>query len=316
MITEQAGQLRKLWSGFWSARVLITANNLRVFEHLDEPRSAVEVAKKLKTDGRATGLLLDALTGIGLTEKKRGKYKNSPTAAKLLLRGSPFYQGDIIRHASCLWQSWSELDRVVKTGRPVRRGRDHQSFILGMHNLAILKARDVLRAVHLRGVKTALDLGGGPGTYSMEMAERGIQVTLFDLPDTIRIARRLARGRKGIKFRGGDFMHDEIGKGYDLVFVSQIFHAYSPEDNRKMLARCREALRPGGRVAVQEFNINEDRTYPPHSALFSINMLLNTEEGRCYPPGEIREWLLETGFRDIKEKPLGDTVVILGKSPR
>jgi 2-polyprenyl-3-methyl-5-hydroxy-6-metoxy-1,4-benzoquinol methylase len=312
MITEEARELRKLWSGFWSARVLITANSLGVFDHLEEPLSAEAVAKRLRTDGRATELLLDALTGIGLIGKKGGKYKNTAAASRLLLGGSPYYQGDIIRHADSLWQSWSALDEVVKTGRPAARGRDHRSFILGMHNLAILKVRDVMRAVGLSGVKTALDLGGGPGTYAMEMAGRGIRVTLFDLPDTIKIARGLARGKKGIRFKGGDFMHDDIGGGYDLILISQIFHAYPAEENVEMLGKCREALNPGGRVAIHEFNISEDRTYPPYSALFSVNMLVNTAGGRCYPPEEIKGWLLEAGFGGVSEKLLGDTVVVLG----
>lgn len=312
MIAEQAKELRKLWSGFWPARVLITANNLGVFDLLGKPVSAEAVAKGLKTDGRGTELLLDALAGIGLVEKKRGKYKNTAEAAKLLLKGSPYYQGDIIRHADSLWQSWSALDEVVKTGRPARRGRDHRSFILGMHNIAVLKSKEVMSAVGLAGVRTALDLGGGPGTYSMEMAGRGVRVTLFDLPDTVKMARRVARGRKGIRFKGGDFMHDDIGKGYDLILISQIFHAYPPEENLEVLGKCLGALNPGGRVAVHEFNISEDRTSPQHSALFSINMLVNTEGGRCYSPQEIKGWLLEAGFMGVREKSLGDTVVVVG----
>jgi 2-polyprenyl-3-methyl-5-hydroxy-6-metoxy-1,4-benzoquinol methylase len=313
MIVEQARELRKLWSGFWSARVLITANNLGVFDLLDKPRSAEAVAKELKTDGRATALLLDALAGIGLIEKKRGKYRNTAVAGKLLLKGSPYYQGDIIRHADSLWQSWSALDEVVKTGRPARRGRDHRSFILGMHNIAVLKSREVMRATGLRGVKAALDLGGGPGTYSMEMAGRGVRVTLFDLPDTVKIARRVTRGIKGIRFKGGDFMHDDFGRGYDLILISQIFHAYPPEENLEVLGKCLVALNPGGRVAVHEFNISEDRTRPQHSALFSINMLVNTAGGRCYSPEEIKGWLLEAGFRAVRGKSLGDTVLVMGR---
>ena len=41
----------------------------------------------------------------------------------------------------------------------------------------------------MKGVKSALDLGGGPGTYSMEMARKIDSVTLFDLPSTIAIAK-------------------------------------------------------------------------------------------------------------------------------
>jgi 2-polyprenyl-3-methyl-5-hydroxy-6-metoxy-1,4-benzoquinol methylase len=67
--------------------------------------------------------------------------------------------------------------------------QNQKAFILGMHNLASLKAGSVVKSIDCSGVKRALDLGGGPGTYSIEMANQGIDVTLFDLHETIKIAR-------------------------------------------------------------------------------------------------------------------------------
>jgi hypothetical protein len=63
---------------------------------------------------------------------------------------------------------------------------------------------------------------------------------------------------------------------------------------------------------IQEFSISEDRTHPLQSALFSVNMLVNTQAGRCYSPKEIKKWLIETGFKNIKERPVDDTVLIIG----
>jgi hypothetical protein len=81
-VLKQAKELRKLWGGFWPARVLLTANNFGVFDYLKSPKAAAEIAKILKTDGRATEILLDALTGLGLLKKSgnKNKYKNTPTA--------------------------------------------------------------------------------------------------------------------------------------------------------------------------------------------------------------------------------------------
>lgn len=316
MISEKAKELRRLWGGFWSSRVLITANNLEIFEHLKKPAGPGEVARAAGTSERGTGILLDALAGLGLVTKEKGRYKNTPSTSRLLVRGSSLYQGDIIRHADGLWRNWSDLDEVVRTGRPSRRDSNHQAFILGMHNLAVLKVKEVLRAVNLRGVKTALDFGGGPGTYAMEMARRGVSVTLFDTPETIKVAKKVARGQKGIRFREGDFLVDGIGRGYDLILISQIFHAFSEEENLSLLAKCRAALNAGGRLVAHEFLLDEDRTRPPQSALFAVNMLVNTDGGRCYTPEEMKGWLASTGLRNVREKPLGDTVLVQGTAPR
>jgi len=180
---------------------------------------------------------------------------------------------------------------------------------MGMHNLSILRTESLIKAIGLKGVKTMLDLGGGPGTNAFAMAKRGIKVTLFDLPETIRIAKNIARreGVRGVGFITGNFHVAGIGTGYDLILVSQIFHAFSAEENLALLRKCRAALNPGGRVAVQEFPIDETRTAPPHSALFSVNMLVGTEKGRCYSPNEIGRWLTETGFKGVVIKDSGDS---------
>lgn len=51
-----------------------------------------------------------------------------------------------------------------------------------MHNLALLRVKKVIGNINLEGVRRALDLGGGPGTYSMAFARKGIEVTLLITP--------------------------------------------------------------------------------------------------------------------------------------
>jgi ubiquinone/menaquinone biosynthesis C-methylase UbiE len=315
MIPDDLAGLRKLYLGFMSSRVILTANSLGIFDNLTMASSAEAVARRLKIDPRATEILLDALTGIGLLRKGRdGRYTNAPVSNGYLVKGSRLYQGDIIKHASTMWQNFSALDEVVRTGRPARRGFDHESFIMGMHNLSVLRTESLIKAVGLKGVETMLDLGGGPGTSAIAIAKKGVKATIFDLPETIKIARKVARrdGVHGIRFIPGDFHVDSIDSGYDLILLSQIFHAYSAEENITLLRKCIKAINPGGRVVVQEFPINEMRTAPPHSALFSVNMLVGTEKGRCYSPKEMKRWLAEAGFKNIAIKHLPETVLIIG----
>jgi len=316
MAPDDLTGLRKLYMGFIASRVILTANSLGIFDKLKKAASVSELVKRLKTDHRATEILLDALAGLGLVNKvKTGRYRNAPLSNRYLVKGCRFYQGDIIKHSSSMWQNFSALDEVVRTGRPARRSSDHESFIMGMHNLTVLRTESLIKAIGLKGVNSMLDLGGGPGTNAIAMARKGVKAAVFDLPQTIKIARRVARSEnvKGLNFMTGDFHVDRIGSGYDLILVSQIFHAYSPEENIALLRKCRAAVNPGGRVVVQEFPINETRTSPPHSALFSVNMLVGTEKGRCYSPKEMKNWLVETGFKNIVNKTLTETVLIIGE---
>ncbi|HSW64259.1 MAG TPA: methyltransferase [Dissulfurispiraceae bacterium] len=317
-ICRQAEELRKIWGAFRAPRVLMTANEFRVFDRLTKPLSAENLAKQLKTDLRATTILLDALTGLGLLKKRSETYRNTPVADELLVRGKPYYQGDIISHAANLWDNWSGLNEVLRTGKPFAFAHDHEAFILGMHNIAVLKAKAVVDAIGLRGVETSIDIGGGPGTYSIEMARRGVSATLYDFPETIAIARKVANksGAKNIAYQKGDFLHGAVSGIFDLALVSQVLHAYSIEDNLAMMQKVKTILNPGGRIAIQEFFIEPNRAFPHYNALFSVNMLVNTEGGRCYAVPEMKKWLKSAGFGNIEKKMLGDSVLMIAEVSR
>ncbi len=300
-LQREAQGVRLLWGGFWSARIIITANNYHIFDQLQEPTAADQVARAIAADPRATEVLLDALTALRLVRKQKGLYRNTRLSGTFLVSGTPHYQGDILKHADNLWQGWSQLDGVIKTGNPATKvDFDHRAFIMGMHNIAYLIAPEVIGAIGMAGVTSALDLGGGPGTYTLEMRRQGApSVTHFDLPATTAIARQVAAHAgvpDGITFRSGDVLKDELGTGYDLILLSQFIHSFAAEENLLVFTKACRALRPGGRIAVQEFPLHRDHASPTQGALFSVNMLVNTPGGRCYPPSEIRSMLRQAGF--------------------
>ena len=309
---DQVMEFRRMMNGFWVSRLILTANNFDIFNRLTVPRSALAAAKILKTDGRATEIVLDALTAIGLLRKAAGKYRTSPMATNFLVDGAPYYQGDMVRHADTLWKNWSALDESLKKGKPTRKAENYRAFINAMNNNASLRVRDVVNALDLKGVRSALDLGGGPGTYSREMAGRGVDVTLYDLPDAIAIARKITKnaGARNIRFMAGDFLKNPIGTGYDLVFISQVLHSLSEREILSLLRKSRTSLTPGGKIVIQEFSLDNERTSPVQGALFAVNMLVNTDAGRSYTAREIKGWLAKTGLSGVKEKRMNETVLI------
>lgn len=311
--------LRRMWGGFQASQVIMSANELGVFERLTRQRTAVEVARLIKGQTRGTEILLDALAGIDLVTKSGKKYRNKPVCDKYLVKGRPMYQGDILAHTKHIYDRWARLGQVVRTGEPTPRPEGgFEAFIMGMHNLSISRSPELLRAIGLKGVKSMLDLGGGPGTHAINISKRGMQATIFDMPETIRIAKKVARkeGGKGLKYIAGDFHYDNIGKGYDLILMSQILHSNSHDENARLIAKCARALNPGGMIAVHEFPIDETLTAPPFSALFSINMLVATPGGRCYRPSEIKGWLREAGMRGVKKTMLQETMLVTGRLSR
>jgi hypothetical protein len=70
-----------------------------------------------------------------------------------------------------------------------------------------------------------------------------------------------------------------------------------------MVKKGWRALEPGGLIIIHDFILDEDRTRPLFPALFSLNMLVNTEEGRAYTEAEIAAMLVAAGFNRIKRIP-------------
>ena len=107
-----------------------------------------------------------------------------------------------------------------------------------------------------------------------------------------------------VHVRTGDLRSGQLGEGYDLIFISAICHMLSPEENLDLLRRCHEALGPGGRVVVQDFILEPDKTSPRFAALFALNMLVGTRGGASYSAPEYAAWLVEAGFHQIRRARL------------
>ena len=308
-------QLMALGRGFQAAKMLSVAVELAVFDFLEEPRSAVEAAAWLKADERAVGIFLNGLAALGLLVKGVDYFQNSKLASRFLVRGRDDYRGEIITHMAHTWdRGWNDLKNTVLVGYPqgvepetwldTRPKRDEEimrAFIWGMHALARDLAPRVAPKLKLEGVRRLLDLGGGPATYAIIFAQAnpGLKATVFDLPGPIEIAREnIAKYglTSRIDTRAGNFLQDDIGSGYDFIWVSHILHSHNEEQCRLILKKSVAALIPGGRLAIQDFFLNPDGCSPPGAAMFGVHMLAVTPRGRAYTSEEVAEWMQEEGL--------------------
>jgi (2Fe-2S) ferredoxin/predicted O-methyltransferase YrrM len=296
---------------FQESRTILTALELDLFTVVGEGAGAEAVAAKAKTDARATEMLLNALAAIGLLAKRDGVFHNTPASTRYFTEGSPNNARAGLMHTAHLWITWSALTECVRSGGAVERetvverGEWTEAFIAAMHRNASERAVAVVRAVGPEKVRRMVDVGGGSGAYSIAFAKANPALTadIVDLPAVGAIAQRhidRAGVADRIHVRAGDLRSDLLGDGYDLVFVSAICHMLSPEENRGLLRRCGEALAAGGRVVIQDFILEPDKTSPKMAALFALNMLVGTRAGSSYSEPEYTAWLEEAGFRDIR----------------
>jgi len=71
-----------------------------------------------------------------------------------------------------------------------------------------------------------------------------------------------------------------------------------------VVGRAKESLEPGGMILIQEFILDDSLDGPVFPALFSLNMLLNTDQGQAYSWGQLEELLSNAGFRELQRLPL------------
>lgn len=292
--------------GYQRSMVLFTALDLGLFSALAEgPSDASRLARRVSADPRRLSILLNALVAAGVVEKKGNSYRNREIAARFLADGPRSKAAILLHHLDC-WPEWTTLPGKIRAGRKgARKGKGYQeNFIRGMEDNARERAEIVAGEIPLRRGERVLDLGGGAATYAVEWARRhpDARVTVFDTPETLAVTRKILAENgtsRLVSLREGDFLRDPIGGPYDFVWISQILHAFSESQCVRILRKAGKSLASGGRVAVQEFLLEDGKTSPPGPAFFSVHMVAVTEGGRSYSGGEVASMLREAGFRKV-----------------
>lgn len=312
-----AADLLNLSNSYWSTCTLHAGVKLDLFTPLSACSfSASKLAELLECDVRGLTTLLHALTAMGLVERLDDSFAAAEISAEFLSKTSPHYLGHIILHHHYLMSSWTHLDESVRSGGPIRDRYSHgdeneirESFEMGMFDLAMQLAPRIVPRIELGGRQRLLDLGGGPGTYAIHFCQHnpGLSAVVFDLPSTRPFAEKtIARFKlsERIDFVPGDFLVDPLRGPYDVAWLSHILHGESAEGCMVILQRAKEALGPRGLILIQEFILEDTLDGPLFPALFSLNMLLNTENGQAYSWGQLEEMLSAAGFGALQRLPL------------
>ena len=304
--------LRNAITAYRLPRVLIAAIELDLFTAIGTEAWAIPgLAREMKVSERGLAILCRNLAMTGLLKKQSETYRNSRLSATALNARHPAYRGDYLRLITSHWADWGRLPESVKSGLPLDHDEPEESdyrrrFTWAMHHRTLETAPKVAAQIGLRGARTLLDLGGGPGTYAMAFLAKNpaLRATVCDRPAALDVAKEIASTHKAgarLSLMPLDFLAEPIPGTYDIIWCSNVLHIYSPTDNQSLFRRALAALNPGGRLLIQEaFLHDREGLFPEEASLFAVSMLLFTERGDTYKVAETRTWLTDAGFERIK----------------
>ncbi len=298
---------------YWDAKIFLTSVKLDIYTALSEgAKSADEVSVSIKTDPAFTQRLLSALVVIGVITCDGQRYLNTPVVAEFLVKTSPFYMGELMLLQDAEWDAWGNLEDIIRSGHPKVIGNlfmnrpDLAELTLNvLHRMAQRVAPSLAEKINLSAYRSFLDVGGGAGTFSMAFCKRypNLSSILFDLPQTLPMTQKNIEKEKmqdRITLYGGDFNKDSFPNKFDVVFLSDILHYQTNAQNQSLFHKLYEATNPIGTIIVKDMFLGDD-TAPGWNAIFSMHMMVYSQNGQCFKGSEITTWLEKAGFKEIRE---------------
>ena len=302
---------------YWRSSVLFTALDLDLFNVLgDAQKSTAELCQELNVPERSLLMLLNALKVLDLLIIDQDKVCNTSLTRTYLCNDQPSYLGNTIMFNARSYPAWGKLTKAVKENKPAMDsthflGKDKEAtrnFVLAMHNRAKSSASCLVNMLDLANVDHLLDLGGGPGTYSMMLTEKypNLKTTVIDLPDILQVTEEIIQSSSAkdrIFLRPGDIFDKPFGVDFDAVLISGVLHRTEGESTVEFLRKAADSLTQNGLLAVSDLFTGGKNNGPVLPELFSLHMMLTANEGQSLHIADMEKIFDEAGFKLKKITP-------------
>ncbi len=314
---RHAAALFDIGAGFVYSQILTTCVRLHLFELLQAgPLTTQEISHSLEVKPDVAGRLLRAAAALDLVAQAApGCYQLGTLGAALL--GNPGVAA-MIEHHALLYADLADPVALLRRETPRADLAGYWPYAGGAHPDTLTPAQvasysalmaasngmvadQVLAAYRVGRHKMLLDVGGGEGTFLRAAAResRRLQLRLFDLPAVVERARaRLAAADllDRAEVHGGDFFHDKLPQGADLISLVRVVHDHDDDAAMMLLRNVRKALPAGGTLLLAEPMAGRNGAPKVADAYFGF-YLLAMGSGRARPPELLCDMLLQAGFK-------------------
>lgn len=295
-----------------------------------QPANAQELAERAGIDVRGATMMLPVLESLDYVRSRNGRYELTPVTKKWLMDGAEIdFTPGFAFWSAAIPHLFGNIADSLRNGKPPVNLYDwieHEPelshhFQEWMVALATYGMPEVLQRTKLDpSARKLLDVGGGHGLYSIGFCESNpaLHSTVFDSPRAL-VSAQENIAKKGLNERistqVGNFMAEPLPSGYDAVFLFNIIHGLSVEQNAELVRKAADALRPGGEVLIMEQLVGGGMG--PLST--GINRLLGLNYyhllgGQNYSYEDVNAWLGAAGCESVRRidlrKTPGVTIVV------
>lgn len=309
-------EISRIAYGFMASRALFAALNMELFRHIADGAGTVEALAPL-TGATPNGLstLLATLESVGVVTQEGGGYANSPAAERYLVPSAPAYFGDYYRYQidRQIYPQLTHIDAGLR-GDETALAHDSMSGMLddpveaeafsrAQHAGSLGPAMLFSKTVDLTEARSLLDVAGGTGAYSITLAQQNpnLNATIIDFPNVVDVARRYV-GEAGMDDRialvGGDALETEWPGDQDVVLMSYLLSAVGEADIPVLLDKAMVSLKPGGRLVIHDFMLNEDKAGPFSAAGFFLVYLAWRTDPVSFSAEDLLPLVQAAGFVD------------------
>jgi hypothetical protein len=321
-------RMMQMLTGFFVTQIAGAVATYSIADHLaNGPATAEQISTIEGIDPSAAYRLLRACASLGLVTSDGPKFNATPLLGTLRsnVPGS-LHSLAIAWSAPGHWLPWGRFLDSVRTGESqtvptlganiwgyyAQKPEEGATFTHAMHGFTSGIAEEVARVVDTSTAKVAVDIGGASGTlvHSLLVANSQLHGIVLDLPDVVPSA-TAAAAALGLAERSralaGDFFTDVPEA--DIYLLKNVLHDWNDEEAVRILKRCRQAMRRGGRVVVIEMLIGE-MGEPGIAPLMDLNMMALLT-GRERTLAEFSGLLKEAGLRFSKSTPIRPPIAVI-----
>ena len=315
--------------GFLLSRAVIDAVDLDVIEALkEEPLSLDDIAKKCGLQAHALRSLMNVLAAAGYVKYKNAKFQLTKLSRKWLLKDSRYSVYDLMVLNSKICWSWMDgYKDYLKTGKTVDyhdrlTAEEWDYYQKAMAAGARVQSVEVAKRTPVpKNAVKMLDIGGSHGMHSLALCKKyKMESEIVELPEAIESASKLSNdveGAEKITYKPCNALTDDLGENiYDLVFISNLTHHFTDEQNISLAKKVKRALKPGGYYVILDFERPKTKTGADLIGMANDLFFSFTSNGGIYSKKEMRNWLQEAGLehhKTLQMITMPGTVQVVGK---